>query len=124
MFPERGLLEVRADKKSTISTKEERMIVVSGTIEIDPTDRVRALAAVAALTAATLAEPGCITYGIWTDPAEPGRFRVFEEWQNEAALTAHFGTPHIAAFRAQLATLKIRSSEIWRYEVTKRSRQM
>ncbi|MEL7207280.1 MAG: putative quinol monooxygenase [Actinomycetota bacterium] len=93
------------------------MIVVSGEIELDPADRDAAIAATESVVAATLQEEGCLTYGFWADPTDPGRFRVFEEWETEAALLAHFGQPHMTAFLETMGTLGITKSEIHRYDV-------
>lgn len=94
------------------------MIVVSGEIVIDPADRDVALDAAATVVAATLEEEGCVTYGFWADPADPGRFRVFEEWASPDALLAHFGQPHMATFLEVMGGLDVRSSDIQQYEVS------
>lgn len=94
------------------------MIVVSGEITLDPADRAAAVEAATAATTATLEEEGCLTYGFWADPADDGRFRVFEEWASIDALIAHFGRPHMAAFLDAMAGLTIHGSDIHQYEVT------
>lgn len=100
------------------------MIVVSGTFEVDPAQRARALEVAGAMAAASSAENGCVAYGFWSDPANETRFRVFEEWESAAALDAHFQTPHMATFIAELGTLGVSSAEVWRYEATEKSRLM
>jgi quinol monooxygenase YgiN len=94
------------------------MIVVSGEIVIDPADREAALEAAATVVAATLEEEGCVTYGFWADPVDPGRFRVFEEWESMEALLAHFGQPHMASFLETMGALDVRSSDVQQYDVT------
>ena len=94
------------------------MIVVSGEITIDPADREAALEVTAAMVAATLDEEGCVTYGFWADPVDPGRFRVFEEWESMDALVAHFGQPHMATFLEALGGLDVRSSDVQQYTVS------
>ncbi len=50
--------------------------------------------------------------------AEPGLIRVFEAWRDQAALDAHFQTPHMAAWRASLAGLgRLRPQLLLLYEV-------
>lgn len=45
----------------------------------------------AALQAATRNdEPGCLVYCFAPDPIQPDLIQVFELWENEAALAAHF----------------------------------
>ncbi len=100
------------------------MIIVSGTFEIDASQRDEALRVGATMAGASLAEPGCVTYGFWADPADPARLRVFEEWETEEALTAHFGTAHMTEFVAALPGLGVRNADVWRYEATAKSRLM
>lgn len=64
------------------------MIIVSGTFEIDPSQPDEALRIGTTMAGASLAEPGCVTYGFWADPTDPARLRVFEEWA-----TAEGSTP-------------------------------
>jgi quinol monooxygenase YgiN len=94
------------------------VIVVSGEITIDPADREAALEVTSAMVAATLDEEGCVTYGFWADPVDPGRFRVFEEWESMDALVAHFGQPHMATFMEAMGSLDVRSSDVQQYDVT------
>ena len=100
------------------------MIVVSGTITIDPADRDAALDLAATLVEATLAEPGCVTYGFYPDPTDAGTLRVFEEWQDDEALGSHFGEPHMAAFMAGLGELKVTGTAISKYVVSDKSKLM
>ena len=76
------------------------MIIVSGTLTIDPADVETAMALGATMAEASLAEEGCSAYGFWQDPADPSRARVFEEWASQEALDLHFATPHMADFMA------------------------
>ena len=61
---------------------------------------------------ATRAEDGCFTYAFYEDVETPGRFRVYEEWRDEAALRVHLETPHIAEFRQVLGGLTILNREL------------
>lgn len=58
------------------------------------------------MLAPTRAEAGCIIYDLHTDLADPSVFMLYELWQNQAALNAHFEAPyskHIAkAFESTL----------------------
>jgi quinol monooxygenase YgiN len=44
----------------------------------------------------SLEEPGCLGYQPYVDPNRPGAMILLEEWVDEAALEAHFQTPHFA----------------------------
>jgi quinol monooxygenase YgiN len=48
------------------------------------------------MMAATRKEAGCISYSFFGDLTESGLFRIFEEWESQQALDAHFVSPHMA----------------------------
>jgi len=88
------------------------MLVVTGVTEVDPADADKARTAAARAAAITRTEDGCHAYAFYEDVETPGRFRVYEEWRDEAALKAHLATDHIAEFRAVMGGLTILSREI------------
>lgn len=63
--------------------------------------------AIAAMVAASNAEEGCIAYAFAQDLGDPTLLHIVEKWQDEAALAAHFATPHMAAFGAAIADLEV-----------------
>jgi quinol monooxygenase YgiN len=91
------------------------MIVVSGIMAFDPASHERIIALARTLTRETLKEPGCRTYGFWADPDARGRFRIFEEWDSQEALTEHFAAPHFAAFGAGIGDLGLVNMDVHRY---------
>lgn len=94
------------------------MLVISGTIQVSAESRAKAVAAAIKVERATRSETGCLSYTFYADLEDPNVFRIFEEWENEAALGAHFKTPHIAQFRADMTEVKVLSRQLKRYEVT------
>lgn len=100
------------------------MIVITGTITIDPAKMPEALDAIAELVPATLAEEGCLSYGFFTSPTDPGALRVVEEWADQAALDAHFAAPHMATFMGAMGGFGVTGTELWRYDVAEKSRLM
>lgn len=48
-----------------------------------------ALAAAKALTAASLAQDGCVAYDVFESATRPGVMLICETWRDEAALAAH-----------------------------------
>lgn len=46
-------------------------------------------------------EPGCRRFDVAADPAEPGRFVLYELYDDEAAVQAHLRAPHFAHFDAE-----------------------
>jgi quinol monooxygenase YgiN len=93
-------------------------VVIAGTINLDPARREQAIAAARELMQATRKEPGCIAYVFSGDFEDPGCFRLFEEWESQAALELHFKAPHMAKFQAQVPQLGIRGMKVERYETT------
>ena len=94
------------------------MIVVSGTIEVDPQDAEAAVEHVLEVMRATALEEGCITYRFYRDLENQSLFRVYEEWESEGHLQAHFKTDHLATFRERIAGLRILQRSIKMMEVT------
>ena len=93
------------------------MIVVAGKIPVKPERRDEAQRAALAMVEATRREPGCISYAFYADLVEAGTFFVFEEWESEAALMAHFQSEHMARFQQRAAGLLAGPPTIKRYAV-------
>ncbi len=100
------------------------MLVVAGTIVVDPAKRDTASAAFDIMREATLKEPGCISYQSYFDRADPGTIFIFEEWEDDAALTAHFTAPHMADFGKAMGDFGVKSTDIQRYDVSAQSKLM
>ncbi len=95
------------------------MIIVEGWVRLDirDIDLLRG-AATEMMRATRAAEPGCLEYAFAQDLAEPGLLRVIERWVDEAALAAHFATPHMAAFNQALGSAKIMGASVKVYSGT------
>lgn len=93
------------------------MIVVAGELEIEEADIPKALEAARAVAPEVRREPGCRAYAFYRDVEAPGRFHVFEEWDDDAALKAHFETEHMKRFRAALGEVRVTRRDIRRYAV-------
>ncbi|GLZ78508.1 hypothetical protein Afil01_33150 [Actinorhabdospora filicis] len=50
--------------------------------------------ALEAMIEPSIDEPGCLAYQPYTDPNEPSRMVIIEEWTSQDALDLHFQTPH------------------------------
>ena len=70
-----------------------------------------ARAAIADMVAASNAEEGCIAYAFTQDLGDPSLIHIVEKWQDDAALAAHFATPHMAAFGAAIPGLDFKVIE-------------
>lgn len=68
------------------------MIIIAGTIDLaDPSKIDDVMAKAIPLQQATRDdEPGCLAYCFAPDPCVDGRIQVYELWEDEATLAAHF----------------------------------
>ena len=94
------------------------MLVIGGTISFDPANTEAAKAAAAAMMAATQQEAGCVHYAFSIDVADPSVMHVFEQWESEDALSAHFEAPHMVDFQAAIGGLGISGTDILKYQVS------
>lgn len=100
------------------------MLIVAGTITIDPSRRAALEAAFDKMREATLKEPGCIAYQAYFDRSEPGTLLIFEKWESEDALNAHFVSPHMAEFGKALSGPDVLGSDVRKYAVSSESKLM
>lgn len=94
------------------------MIVVAGSIPINPEKQEEAKANLKTMMDATHQEEGCITYQFLFNPWNAGEVHVFEEWETQEALDAHGKSEHMAAFRKELPNFVTGSGNIKRYVVS------
>lgn len=74
------------------------MIIVTGTVEVDPTDLEPFAADLQALAEVSRQRAGNLAYAVARDTAQTGRLLVTERWQDQASLTAHLEAPDTRAF--------------------------
>lgn len=94
------------------------MLIVAGSITVDPADVDRLSEAAAAMMAATHEEPGNVEYVFSVSVADPGNVQIFEVWESAEDLEKHFTLPHMATFRAAMAELNVTGRSIHRYEIS------
>ena len=92
------------------------MILIAGTISLDPDKIDEALAAIVPLMQATQAEEGCIDYVLSADPATPGCIRILEKWSDDDALKGHMRAPHIGEFQKALGDLGVTGMSVDRFD--------
>ena len=78
------------------------MLIIEGWIQFGAGEIERLAEVGRTMIAETLKEPGCLEYAFAQDLADPCRLRISERWVDEAALAAHFASPHMAVFQAAL----------------------
>ncbi|MBA3811827.1 MAG: antibiotic biosynthesis monooxygenase [Caulobacteraceae bacterium] len=93
------------------------MIIVEGWVRLaaEEIERLRA-AAVEMMRQTKATDPGCLEYAYAVDLAEPDLLRVIERWADQAALDAHFASPHMAMFRQAMAAATIEGASIKAYQ--------
>jgi len=96
----------------------DQPIIIIGHIDVDPADRDTVVAATADLQRSTREdEPGCLTYTIAADPADPGRIQIVEMWADAATLEAHFQHPNFAATGAAMRAVQRLGGSAMKYRV-------
>lgn len=91
------------------------MLIVLAKAQVGEGAMEAAKAAIAEMVAASNAEEGCIAYAFTQDVLQPGVLHIVEKWRDEAALAAHFATPHMAAFGAAVAGLDFKVVEALKF---------
>lgn len=97
------------------------MIMVSGTVRIDPARSQAAHDIMQTMITASRKEDGCIDYAYAIDVLDPSVVRVHEIWRDRAALDAHSRTPHLEEWRAAWPTLGITDRKLQLIEVASTS---
>jgi quinol monooxygenase YgiN len=92
------------------------MIIVMGTVKLDPAKLADARPAMAKMVEASRAEAGCIAYAYAQDLLDPATMHVAEQWRDRAALTEHFATPHMAEWRGVMGSLGLTGRDLRVFE--------
>ena len=93
------------------------MIIIAGTISIDPSKADQAIADALEMMKATHEEQGNLAYVFSLDPLVPGQIQLFEKWESEEALAAHSASAHMAEFRPKMGGWGVTGASITRYEI-------
>jgi quinol monooxygenase YgiN len=100
------------------------MLIIAGTVKVKPETRADAQAAALKMARATASEAGCTSYRFYADLEDPNTFLIFEQWESEAALLAHFQTPHMAEFNSVIPRFLAAPPSINRYDVAAMTKMM
>lgn len=89
------------------------MIIISATLDFaTQVDRDLAVERTTPVQLATrVDEAGCVSYCFAADPAVPTRIQVYELWDDEASLVAHFKHPNYEAMKEVLGGIGIVDTE-------------
>jgi len=93
------------------------MLIVAAevTVEKGAVEKVRD--ALLTMETETRKESGCQVYAFSVDVNDPCMVRIFERWDDMAALEAHFATPHMAAFGGAIAQIQPKNMAVKVYDV-------
>lgn len=92
------------------------MLMVIGTAKLGEGALEAGREALETMVSASRAEEGCIDYAYAVDILDRSILRITEKWVDEAALAAHFATPHMAAFQAALADLDVEITDVKKFQ--------
>ena len=91
-----GSLTMLSRKQKPKEMKENTLTVVA--IAETSADRAEELKSVCmGLIEPTRKENGCISYDLYQDTTNPGKFTFIENWQSKEHLDVHLKTPHLVA---------------------------
>lgn len=68
------------------------MLIIAGTLHVEPTAREGYLTASRAVVEAARAADGCLDFSLTADLLDPGRINVYERWESDAQLLAFRGS--------------------------------
>ena len=71
-------------------------VIVVAVLQAKPGSEETALALLTETVDATHLEAGCRTYALHVSKQDPAQFVIIERWDDQDALNAHFGQPHMA----------------------------
>lgn len=92
-------------------------VIVAGAVRVPPENLVAFRPHMQTMLEASRAEAGCLAYSYAEDVLEPGLIRIFETWESQAAIDAHFQTAHMAVWRSHWPSFGVSDRRLFAYEV-------
>jgi quinol monooxygenase YgiN len=92
------------------------MLIIAGSITTGSRDAF--LTAAAPMVVATHTEAGCREYVFSPDPDNADRIVLFELWDDQEALDAHFATEHMAEFQRSIAGIEVTGMDVKKYTIS------
>lgn len=93
------------------------MILIAAEMTAAPGRRAEMMQALEAMLAPTRAETGCLDYRLFVDVEHDDKVLFFERWVDEAAIDAHFASPHFQHLTDIIPELVAEPPAIRIYEV-------
>jgi quinol monooxygenase YgiN len=92
-------------------------VLIAAQIYLSPEGRDEALRSTQPWIDGALAQPGCIHYDWSADLNDPARINVFEEWEGEDALAAHFAGAQYEGMRTHIGASGLISATSKKYRI-------
>lgn len=93
------------------------MLVIHATVPIDPDHHDEAKALIQELADKSREEDGVVDYRATMDVDDPNLFRVFEQYEDEAAFGAHAQSDHFQEFQAAIPEHLAGEPSLTRFDV-------
>ena len=93
------------------------MLIIAGTFDIDVAQVDEFMAAASEMMKATHSEEGCYAYAFSRDELAPGRVNLYEKWESQEHLEAHFVVAHMLAFQAAIADITL-TRDVLKYQIS------
>jgi quinol monooxygenase YgiN len=93
------------------------MIAIAAKITLDPQSADTYIEAARQIIPLSRAEAGCNHYAFGRDVDHHNIIWITEEWTSEQALLDHLASPHIVAFLARTASMKLLAVDVKKYDV-------
>jgi len=94
------------------------MLIVAGKITIGEGQADKVADAAATMMTETMKEEGCHDYVFSIDVSDSTSVRIFERWESDEALAAHFQTPHMAEFNKALGAVDVKGLDVKIYDIS------
>jgi quinol monooxygenase YgiN len=94
------------------------MLIIAGSLTTKDGGRDLFLDTVKTMVVATLQEPGCREYAFSPDPDDPNRILLFELWDDQEALDAHFASDHMAQFQLAIKDVPMVGADVQKYTIS------
>lgn len=93
-------------------------IIITAQVDVAPETRDEALKTAQKWIDGALTQPGCLRYDWSADLNNPKRINVFEEWESQDHLRAHFAGPEYIGMLTHMGQFNILWSQATKYAVS------
>jgi quinol monooxygenase YgiN len=94
------------------------MLIISGHLEVEPSERDEFITERVDDIKASRAEEGCLDYALSADPVDPGRVLIFERWESKEHLAVHLKRVMAPPEAGAAPRTQARSNVVLQHEVS------